>query len=162
MRCELNLSTLRNRIKEINVIAAVRHIRGQKGTQLYNKLRCIESRDRSPQGVRKDYAYKLVESLCEFNIPTNDLEVMRLPALLPWEGKVPEVIITPLPRHKHTYAARELKYQYEMDIHSITVVGDTHVYCDGSVMDDGRAACGVLVKKHKENGKCDDVDHSLN
>ena len=161
MRCELHFSTVRNRIMELNVIAAARYIRGQRETRICNKLGFMESSDRSSQGVRKDYTYKLAENICEYNIRAADLDAMRSPALPPWEGKAPDVVITPLPRNKLTYVARALKYQYEIDIHNITVAGDTHVYCDGSVLEDGRAGCGVFVRKHREDGTRDEWGHSF-
>ncbi|MPC67057.1 hypothetical protein E2C01_061221 [Portunus trituberculatus] len=46
----------------------------------------------------------------------------------------------------------ELKFHYECQINGVIMNTATHVYCDGSVKDDGKAGCDALVRHFSGNG----------
>lgn len=62
----------------------------------------------------------------------------------PWDDEFVDVTILPLAKKKCMYSAVDLK---KIIVNAINVDYEktAQVYCDGSVMEDGKAGCGILV-----------------
>ena len=96
MRCELNLPNIRHKIREVNTVFAVRHLRTQSGKRLIYRLNVFRNRG-VYHGQRKDYMAELVKSFRDYDISdTYNPSVQDVPHA-PWEGKGCEVIIKQLP-----------------------------------------------------------------
>lgn len=153
MRVELSLKSLRNRVEELNITAAIRHVRSGSGNEL---SRNITGRISNPRAFRKQckqgYLTSLVENVRKYNLATWCKVPQRVPTPPPWEEVLPNINIIPLTKKKCMYDTGELKTIIEGNVSQMSSTDDAHVYCDGSVTDTGRAGCGVLVID-KENSE---------
>ena len=151
MRCELNLPSISNIISEVNTVGAVRHLRIQTNSSLRGRITAILDTEGSRR-QRKSYFRELVGNFNSYGISDTDLTPVQRVKCAPWEEDRVNVIIKQLPYKKHNYVVGELKGHYEASISELAESGVTHVYCDGSVRDDGRAGCGVLMRRVTKNG----------
>ncbi|KAK4318782.1 hypothetical protein Pmani_010205 [Petrolisthes manimaculis] len=145
MRMELNLESLKNIREETNLIAALRHVRagGQKLEKCINDG-VLGNKTFWRQGKR-GYLKELIEKICKYNLlnccsPRNNY---RKPP--PWDDKFVDVTIPPLVKKKCMYSVVDLKKTVENNVSNIDNKRTAHVYCDGSIIEDGKAGCGVLV-----------------
>ena len=152
MRMEMNLSSLRSRAEETNIIAALRHMRSGAGNKL---ARDIHLGMREPTTFRKQgkrgYRAKLVDAICKYNLQSHCRGREQLRGLPPWEEECVAVDRLVLEKKKCLYSTAVLKAKTEDKIMSLLDRG-THqqVFCDGAVLEDGRAGCGVLMRLVQE------------
>ena len=99
MRCEFSLPSIKHKIREVNTVSAVRHLRTQSGIQLYDRVRAARHKG-AYQGQRNDYLSKLVTNLQEHNISDADISSAKIETQVPWEDGRFEVIIKQLPYKK--------------------------------------------------------------
>ncbi|KAG0714460.1 hypothetical protein GWK47_014109 [Chionoecetes opilio] len=78
----------------------------------------------------------------------------------PWHNTQVTIIISPLDKKKHMYAPHELKYIVLEKLSPFWQANSTHVWCDGSVMESGRAGCGILVRQYDVHGVVTDTHHA--
>ena len=134
---------------------AVSHFRTMSGRQLLDKVKERWKNDGS-RGHKKDYVRGLVASFNTYDITEADTLPVKCVRQAPWEETNLSVNIEQLPFHKQEYVTGELKNLYNLKISEL--VGDNvgcHVYCDGSVRDDGRSGCGVLLRNLQDGGHVD-------
>lgn len=146
MRVELSLKSLRNRIEELNITAAIRHIRSGSGNELSRNIigrisNLIAFRKQCKQG----YITSLVENVRKYNVATWCKVPQRVLTPPPWEEVLPNINIMPLTKKKCMYDTGELKRIIEENVSQMSSTDAAHVYCDGSVTETGRAGCGILV-----------------
>ncbi|XP_069168138.1 uncharacterized protein [Procambarus clarkii] len=73
----------------------------------------------------------------------------------PWKVQKIDVEIVPLNVKKIHHEPGQLRCMYGSMISRLPRGNSLHVYCDGSVVEDGRAGCGVLIREYTEFGTVD-------
>ena len=148
MRLELSLSSLRSRVEETNIIAALRHMRLRAGSRLACAVRSNIRNNGPPrrQGKR-GYLTRLAAGIDKYSLESHCTEQRRFRDPPPWEEGSVTVDSLTLEEKKRNYNAADLKARAELKIRSVCGEGVTQVFCDGSVLEDGRAGCGILVRR---------------
>lgn len=147
MRLELNLPTVKERIEEVNTIAAIKHIRSNGGEELSN---CISDYCNKIRAFRHQGKRGYIKLLCDKLISCDLLgECVRHNTILtvpPWADQQVHVDIHNLERKKVLYGGGKLKTLYDRKINSLGTRW-AQIFCDGSVLESGRAGCGFLIRE---------------
>ena len=147
MRHELSLPLIKHRIEEVNIATTIKHIKGKGGSELLKDItNCINNVRTFRKQGKRGYIRHMVNKLQEYDVGTcvTHTEISKPPP--PWQNKLINIDIMPLKRKKNMYDVSELKNTFEKRIQKITDEKISQVYCDGWVMQDGRAGCGIIIK----------------
>lgn len=68
----------------------------------------------------------------------------------PWKDTAVDITLSSLPDRKSLYAPAVLKCMFANAIDKLPKYNNTHIYCDGSVSEAGRAGCGAIVREHSD------------
>lgn len=148
MRLELNLTSLRSRVELTNIVAALRHMRSGAGSKLACAvLDSIGNNRASRRQSRRGYRSRLAEELNKYGLQNHCIVQRRFRDPPPWEEESVSVDSLTLERKKSDYSAVALKAKAERKISSVCEEGGTQIFCDGAVLDNGRAGCGILVRR---------------
>ena len=161
MRLELSLGSIKNKVTETNVIAALRHMRSGAGKKLASDLHAAitETRLHRWQGKR-GYIRGLASTISKYTLQDHCMEVNPPNRLPPWEEESASVSILPLKKKKCMYNTMELRDEIESKLMALHDKNTAQVYCDGAVMENGRAGCGVLVRS-LEGNTIAETEHSF-
>lgn len=149
MRMELNLPSIEYRIKELAIAAALRHVWRQPNSTLTIALQRFSVRKRNvSKFARTLYLVMLVLSYCE--------HPHAIKRFKPWQESCIPVDIVQLSRKKDDWHPEYLKQIFLKKIDELPQRNSVHMYCDGSILNDGRAGCGVFVRDYSYDGRCID------
>lgn len=153
MRAETGLQSIVQRVREINAIAAIRLMRGTSGKKLVRDMASGFNNMRSfyRQGKR-GYMKELRNSIQCYGLKDYCHSHQTPPKVPPWEDQDINIDVDPLSMNKSMYEPGQLKATYSHKINSLTRLDIAHVYCDGSVLEDGRAGCGVIIRQFTGSG----------
>lgn len=146
MRQELALPTVKHRVEELNLTSVIKHIRNAGGYVLLKDIEDYINNTRTfrRQG-RRGYINNLVNSLREYDLISCCKHFPRVKMPPPWEEKQPQINIKQLTKKKSMHSADELRELFEP---RTLTINTCQVFCDGSVMENGRAGCGVLIRDY--------------
>lgn len=151
MRNELGLPSLTHKIEEVNITSAVRHLRTSSGNVLRNNLNEINTlRASSLRG--KHYVKKLAQCVQDYNITRADIEYRHVSSLAPWQDESPNIIVDSFGKPKSQCIPQQLRNEFQWKTEKIPRENISHVYTDGSVMEDGRAGCGIYLQHFGRGG----------
>lgn len=149
MTIEIGLPRIKSRVDIINISAAIRHMRNKGGHALVKDINdCINNTRTFWRQGKRGYIKSLVSKIQHYNLTDNCVNYEKPHSLPPWEETNVNLHIETLEKKKEMYDNNELKSLYEKRILLKTSDKSTLVFCDGSVMEDGRAGCGILVRKY--------------
>ncbi|KAG0725031.1 Gag-Pol polyprotein [Chionoecetes opilio] len=149
MRLELNLPSVCDRIQELNVKSVVKYVRPSGQSDVLRDLQCIRrSKSASVRNVKEHLVkYKVAHLCCPLQLGTNPLP--------PWEEARVVVEIEPLSMKKYEFIPGYLRAWYCHMVDCLPKDNAIHVFCDGSVSEDGRAGCGILMWDYDGYQKCE-------
>lgn len=167
MRMELSLETIKHRVELANLISAFRHVRSGSGDTLAVTLKDnVNKRRVSRTQGRQGYLTSLAEKVQRYSVLSWCVTPHTIEKPPPWEEELPNISIVSLTKKKSMYDVKELKQIVEKKVEKICDKEVAHVFCDGSVAENGRAGCGVVIidkdgEKQVESEHCYRISNNV-
>ena len=142
LRLELHLLSISDRIRETSMVSAIRHIRGG-GSILAQQ---VHAATEDPRGCKVPYVRILAKHLGDYGVLGECVVLPRVDMLAPWDRVTINVDVTQPEGKKSLCNPMELCAMYRSRIANCWTEGCIHMYCDGSVDQDGKAGYGLLLR----------------
>ena len=155
MRTELNLPSIECRIKELTIAAVLRNIWRNPNSALSNAMQCLNE---GKLNVAK-YARTLYFIMLEYGVLAYCTTLRVMTKFKPWQDNCVALDILQLGRKKDDWHPEYLKQVFLEKINELPKINSVHMYCDGSVLNDGRAGCGIYLREYFCDGSY--INHTI-
>ena len=154
MRLELNLPTVQDRVHALNAKNFLKLIRDGLGSDILEQL--SGGRAGQPEAIRVFRDHQSLYALSPYCTPL----AAPVARCAPWASPNLNIVVLELKQRKCMYSRDALRTKFSDLLATLPTRDAVHIYCDGSVADDGRAGCAAVLLVFDSAGLVTEHRHS--